>query len=511
MPPSDNEPENYSIDEMMERLKRAPSENPEDGEEVIRADGTHAIRLKKKKRRSNQPTQEQKKARRRVRIARVTAALVIIFLAIVVVIAAISYANSSFFREKLLRKIELTTGASVEMEQFRMNPQSANASTLTLRWPTGNILNNLALRGLKAEIFPSSFLGKLMSGDELIVEAGSLELQFPQPTQPMRAFTQSSEEKIILFNRYRIPKLNITLGNPKSPLLSVYKTEASLNTEIDGIKSQLSLYKGDVTIPQWPKLRLDRAMIEFVDGETKVVSIQIQHETDSYGQLELRGAVYPNQPDILSTLSVSLDSFQMSGITSPSFGRLISGRIDTMDIPKSNFLSFQTTENSSPTLKVAFQVNPSSRIEVRGFPFLGGLAQALDNTWFKEPLFDSNANGLIEREDGSLILRNFDFVNKNRLALRGEIRVSPDQKLSGNLEIGLAEPVMGTSRNVRLKALFGPARDGFHWLNLTIGGAVAAPTDDFKERLAAVGTAPPERSSSPEDSKATFEELTRPK
>ena len=147
MSSSPGEPEKYSIDEMMDRLKSSQSPNPDDGELVTRSDGTKAIRVRRRKRRSSQPLKEEKQAVRRVRIVQVTAAMVLVMLAALAVGGAVIYANSSPFREALVRKIEQATGATVELEQFRMNPKTANAGGLSLKWPAGNVLESLKLRG----------------------------------------------------------------------------------------------------------------------------------------------------------------------------------------------------------------------------------------------------------------------------------------------------------------------------------------------------------------------------
>lgn len=54
-----SELENYSINEIMERLKSRPADKSIDqGELVTRADDTQAIRVHRKKRRSHQPTKK---------------------------------------------------------------------------------------------------------------------------------------------------------------------------------------------------------------------------------------------------------------------------------------------------------------------------------------------------------------------------------------------------------------------------------------------------------------------
>src|SRR5687768_16151416 len=132
MPAAPSEPENYSIDEMMERLRNATEEAPVNGERVIRADGTEAIRVRKRKRRSSQPVKEARTRTRRARIVQASAALVLVFVAAIICGSAIIYANSSPFREDLVRKIQQASGAEIELQQFRMNPKTANAGKLSL-------------------------------------------------------------------------------------------------------------------------------------------------------------------------------------------------------------------------------------------------------------------------------------------------------------------------------------------------------------------------------------------
>lgn len=511
MPASPSEPEKYSIDEMMDRLKSSPQPNPEDGELVIRPDGTQAIRVKRRKRRSSQPVKRERQATRRVRIVQVTAAMILVFLAALAVGGAIIYANSRPFREGLVRHIEQTSGATVELEQFRMNPKTANAGRLTLKWPAGNVLESLTMRGINAEVFPPSFLGNAMTGEEISVSEGILLLKFPQPGEPLRSFPNPGELLPLRFNRYRIPTFNLSLGTPAAPVVRLTKSEASLNPETVNGRAQLSLYQGDVAIPGWPKLRLDRALVEFRGRETDVVGLRLLHETDNRGRFELSGPVYPYETERLSSLAVALDSFEISGIAGAALGRLVSGRIDSVPVADSNFFSFQPDENASPALEIAFQVSPSSRIEIRGFPFLTSLAQAMDDPWFLEPVFESDAGGTLHRKKGVLAFRNLNLQNKGRMAFQGEITMAANQQLSGNLRIGVADAMIGASKNTRLKTMFGPPQDGYRWATLKISGPATAPTDNFKELFTAATTGAQPDPASDGTGGSTFEELTRPK
>lgn len=507
-----SEPEKYSIDEMIDRLKGAPSENSEDGELVTRSDGSQAIRVRKRKRRSSQPHKEERHRTKRVRMIQVAAALILALGAALGIGVAIIYANSSPFRQDLVHKIEQVSGAAVDLQQFRMNPKTANAGGFTLAWPDGNVLKSLSLRGFTAQVSPASFFGNSMTGDEVSSTYGVLALQFPRSGQAVRNFPAVTGKSPIHFNTFRVSILDVTLGDPATPLIKLAGTEASLAPENINGRPQLSLYRGALTIDGWPKLRMDRALIEFRGTEAEIVGLRVLHETDDRGVLEFSGPIAPYKPDQPVTLAINFDAFQLSGITGTGLGRLISGKVDSLPIAKSNYLSFLPHEMPSPTLEVSFRVAPTSKIEVQGFPFLFALSQILgEDPWFLHPVFEGDAGGQVHREAGIVSLRNLNLESKGHMALRGEISLAAHQTLAGSLQVGLAEAVVSRTQNSRLKSMFGPPKDGYRWLTLKIGGPVAEPVDNFKE-LFSTATVIPRESLAPSGNEgSSFKELTRPK
>jgi hypothetical protein len=511
MPPVPSEPEKYSIEEMMEKLKNSPTGNPEDGELVIRPDGSQAIRVRKRKRRSSQPLKENHQRTRRARIVQVTAAMILVFLAAMIIGGAIIYANSKPFREGLTRKIEQASGATTALEQFRMNPKTANAGSLSLKWPAGNVLESLKLRGLTAEIFPSSFLGNAMTGEEISIAEATLALQIQQPGEALRNSPAPGGDLPIRFNRYRAPIFNLTIGNPKTPLLRLLKSEASLNPETAGGRAQISLYKGDIAIAGWPKLRLDRALIEFRGDEADIIGLRVLHESDNRGAFELSGTVTPYQADRISSLDVRLESFELAGIVGPSLGKIFSGKIDSLPVATSNFLAFKPSDEASLALDLAFRASPNSQIEVQGFPFLVGLAQGLDDPWFQHPVFEGDAGGSIHREGDVVTLRDLNLESKGRMALRGEISMALNQTLSGTLQLGVAEAMIASAKITRLNSMFGPATEGFRWITLKISGRAEAPVDNFKGLYTPSAVAPRENPAPDDSEGSSFEDLTRPK
>lgn len=509
-----SEPEKYSIDEMMDRLKNSSSENPEEGELVIRADGSQAIRVRKRKRRSTQPHKEEAQRTRRSRVVQVSAALVLIFMAAFAIGAAVIYANSSPFRKGLEDKIARSTGAEIELSQFRMNPKTANAGNLSLKWPGGNTLESFTLRGLSAEIFPASFLGKSMTGEEITIQEATLALRIPKAGEPLRSTTPLDGALPIRFNRYRFPMFHLTMGQPTAPDVRLFKSEATLDPQSVSGRPQLSLYQGQLTIANWPKLRVDRALIEFRGDETDIIGLRMLHETDDRGSLEVSGTIAPYKPDHLSTLEVKLTSFELSGITGTALGRLFSGRADSLSAAKSNYLTFHPTGSPAPELDIAFTSNPTSGISIQGFPFLFALSQTLNDEWFENPVFEADTKGFLHREKGVVSFRDLEFENKGRMALRGGLSIAPNQTLSGTLQVGIAEAMIASAPSVhlhQLNAMFGPAKEGFRWLEIKVSGPASAPVDTFKDRYSEANSSarpgiPPEK-----DGGSSFEELTRPK
>ncbi len=508
MPAAPSEPEKYSIDEMMNRLTATPSDDPANGELVTRSDGSQAIRVRKRKRRSTQPHKERAERNRRVRIVQVSAALILLLLAALAIGAGVVYANSKPFRETLASRISQSTGATPELETFRMNPRTANSGKLTLQWPQGNVLDTLSLHRLSAEIFPASFLGKAFTGEEITVAEAALTLRLPQPGEPLRAFPAANGLLPVRFKLYRTPAFTLTLAGSGGNLLQLARSEAAFAPQTVAGKPQMRLYRGDLGIPGWPKLRLDRGLIEFRGEQTDIIGLRLMHEAEDIGALTLSGTVSPYQTDHLSALAVSLENFQLSGLLGPQFGAIISGRVDSASTAKSNTFSFMPTAGSSPVLEVAFGVSPLSAIGVRGFPFLATLSRMLDeDNWFNNPLFDSEATGVLYRENSTVSLRDLNLESKGRMILRGDLSMNANQALSGILRVGLPESMV--PKGSPLKTVLGPPQDGYQWLSVKISGTAAVPADNFKELFERPAT-PAEDATAPGRG-SSFEELTRPR
>lgn len=508
--PVPSEPEKFSIDEMMERLKNPPTEAPiEEGELVTRADGTQAIRVRKRKRRSHQPHKEELRHQRRARMIQVSCAVIVVLLAVFTMGVAIIYANSAPFRENIVRMISQSSGTRVELEQFRVNPTRANAGRLLLSWPEGNAMRELAMRGVTAAIAPSSFLGKSFIGEEVTANEGNLSLALPQSGEPLRAMPPADGPMPVRFTRYAISRLHVKVGDPVQPLIHMRDIEASLQPFNDNGRPQLLLNRGDISIRGWHQIKLDRSHIEFRGSEVDIVGMRLLHQNDNRGFIDLSGTVSPYNTARPSKLDLRLENFLLTGIAGPDMGELISGRIHSVTSLDSNQLTFTPDSGSSASLAVSFCNSPTHAIELGGFPFLASLARLLEDNWFERPVFEIDATGTLRRNGQEIAFENLKFEHKGRMMLRGNLTMGADRRLSGQLEVGIAEAMVRAASNRRIDAMTGPAKDGFRWLNLTISGNVKNPGDNFLELLdsSKPGTQPAD---GPSAGTPSFEDLTTP-
>lgn len=509
MPDNSQDPDNYSIDDMIDRLKRRPTDGADDaGELVTRADGSQAIRIRKRKRRSNQPHKEEQTKTRRMRIIQVSGAFLLIVLAGLTAGGALVFGNSPLFRNRLAAGIHTRTGADVEMSEFRVNPKTANASLLDLTWPEGHVIRHLRLRSINAEIFPASFLGNALTGEEITAGQAELTLDFPVAGQPRKAEAVPSEPMDIRFKRYATNNLRLSLGAKSSPVLWLRDSEFTLQDRGPNARPQLLVNRGTIAIPGAPIWRLDRGHIEFRSDDIDVIGLRLLHETDNRGHMKLSGTVQAYEPGQQSTLAVQMDSFPFDGLVGDRLGKIFTGRINTSEVARSNFFSFTPAAETNGVLAVTFESSMATPFEVSGFPAFTLLARLLDDNWFERPAFETDVSGTVRRADGEVVISDLVCENRSRIALKANLRKTKDHRLTGTLRMGIAETMLKSSQNRRLERVFGESRHGFRWVELAISGRAEAPHDNF---AALYDATPAEATTLPGGTGApSFEDLTAP-
>lgn len=511
MPDPSSDPEKYTIDEMMDRLKGRESSDTSP-KLVTRSDGSQAMKVRKRKRRTNQADKEDAKRNHRVQLIQIAGFVILVVLLGLAGGIAILYANSSAYREALLEKLEVSSGAEVSITQFRINPATANANKVLLKWPAGNALGSLALDSITAKVAPQTFLGKVFSGEEIVARKGKLWLRAPDKLQPIRHKREAGGALPVRFSRYSVPFLDIGFGEATGRR-RLAGTEASFYGGVVADHAEIRLQGGLLEFDQWPPLVLDRSYIKVSDGALQIQSMRfgIPKGADvskaDTGSIDFTGTVNPLEAGAIHTLGANVQGMRLPYLVGVDFGRFFTGGVDSAEIPDSNFLAFSPDSPDSAVLELTLTNSVDSRIELGGFVFLSQLAAVLDERWYEAPIFEDDATFVVRRLGADVEIKDISFVNRGRMSIRGSLSNGNAGTLAGTLRIGLPETTVTAAQNKRLDLLFGPTREGYRWLDVKVGGTSAMPKDNFKEQYTKAGEAPSAEAKPKADDPDTFDSL----
>ncbi len=511
MPSDSPEPEKYSISEMMDRLKERSSGDPSSGELVVRADGSQAIKVRKRKRRSEQVERDSQKRAKRLRAIQLVVFLMLVLTALLVAGGALIYYNGSSYRSKVIERIGAATGAIAEVSQFRVTPLRVNASALTLTWPEHSVIKNLSLNGVSAELHVSSLLGQTLSGDEMTARDGELILSDPTVAGAGLLGEEASER--FRFSRFRTSDMTVILGDGRNPAVTVKQTEISFYPMSVNGRPELRLNKGTVGFGSgFPALNLDRGLFAFSGRQLEVLNLRLENPADARGVIELAGTITPFNKGRTSSLDIKkVENFPIEHLFGQEFGRILSGRIESRDLPNSNFLTFIPGSMESAQLMMAFRGGFSSKLTLSNLPFLNVLARTLDDSGYQRPSIDSGASGIIRMSSSGYSIEDLRLEAKSRLMLRGSLSVTNGRQLKGRLELGL--PANQVSNYLRaIDAEFSAPREEMRWIDIEVSGTTAAPEDDFGKRLISKTTRPANGADpSGATPRSQFEEATKPR
>jgi hypothetical protein len=499
MPPQD--PENYSIDEMMQRLKRRSSS---DGDELVtRADGTQMIRKRHRKRRTTQP--ERKPPRSTQQLRAIQVALVVVLLTVLLVggFGLLAYHNSSAFIQQTEADLGRLTGAKVQLDKFGISPLRAQAQGVELFWETPGLLHDAQFRNISAQINPIGFIGGTWGGEEVVARDGNLRLTFGNAG----AAAPNKEALPYQFMRYRCEKFTAQFGDDPATSLAVVGAEATLYVRSDA--TQLRLNGGSLNAPGWGLMPLARSHLLAKDGVLEL-ALHASDNLDGKGGIDLTGTFDPRAGSAALTLAAS--DFPLADLLGKDLSRLIGGRIDA-----TGMVSFDPADFASVELAANFQIGPQQAVTLMGLPIFAHLKQAFQDISLANPTFTTAAEGLIRRSADGIQISALRLEQRNVLAMAGNLAVDPSGKLSGTLEVGIADRLAMLSTSPEVMEPFATRRDGFRWTRITLGGTASAPEDSFVPPAAAAASSQPIPAPGPTPAPKTeaerlereFQELTR--
>ena len=476
MPQPDSEKDNYTIDEMMRRLSRRQETEPE---LVTREDGSQALKFKRRKRRTDQSAKKETKLKTRIHILQIAGTVLLLTIVCLVVGVGVLYVNSAGYRDSLTSKLEISSGAEVEMQQFRMNPVSANTRSMNLLWPAGSVLDKMDVYGVTAKISPSLCIGKTFGGDEVVADSGKLFLKVSDPSKPLRYVLRPEGGLPVKFSRYSMPFLDINFGG----FGAITKTEVSLYPGTVAGQAEIRLSGGVLQFAGWPSMTLDRSYILIKNSEFKIQNMRFQmpvaDQQSRAGYIDFAGTLSPIGATATNTLSAKLENFPLSHLIGNDLGRFFVGRIDSPETPDSNFLSFDINSPEDARLELTVTKTSDSQVDMSGFKFLQLLAIAFSDRWYEFPIFDEDVAMVVKRMGQNTEISAINLEKQGRMVVRGNISNGEGGAIKGKLRIGIPETTVLASGDKKLAKMFGQVREGYRWLDLDISGTGAVPEDDF--------------------------------
>lgn len=485
MPEPDTEPENYSIDEMMERL-RSRSGDTRDGEPelVTRDDGTQAYKVRKRKRRSHQPKKEKEKRQRRFKVAQVVGAVVLVGAAGLSLLGGVIYLNTDGYRKNLLSKVETWTGAKADVANLSVTPITIGAGSFKLQWPEGSMLKSLSANQVSGKLGLSSFFGT-WKGEELVASGGA-QLLLGAPAAERPAEPQRSGNLPFQF-RYRAKQLAVVAGDPARPAFRVDQSEGQL-TVLDEQASvcNLLLQGGTLTLQGWEPLTLDFASIQGVPGGLRLGTLRLIAPSAAKSSI-----VIDNPENHITgfdgkplTYGMELSHVPIGSLIGPGLGKLFTAEIDSVtdDKVEPASITLAVLSDQPVSFQAPFRARPTISPTLTGLAFLDRLKDDLKSALYTKPAFDLQAEGVVRRDAAGIRLEQLELRTRGYIALKGSITVGPAGELGGVLDIGIPEGSIHEAGAAYVRT-FRRNEAGIAWATVKLSGTIDKPADDFATQL----------------------------
>ena len=473
------EPESYTLEEMMKRLKER---GHEEGELVTRTDGSVAIKVKKRKRRSKQPHKEKAKRAQRLRVLQLGLIFFLITSFLALATGMLFYYNSNAFRESIRQKVAAWSGAEVEMVEFTVTPNNAKCANIHFTWPAGNYLRQLQISYPTAYLDASSFLGNKWGGTSVVAKSGKLVFSPAEVDSPRRA-GESPAETIFPFSfaSYRCEKLHLVgLDGNRTPWMTVDDTEASLVKTTRG--TQTRFVGGLIKLGGFQPMRVDRGSIYFEEQQMRCENLRLKPISGN-GVLEMENSLELYSPE-KSQVKLLLEEFPLEALLGNELDVIFSGHVDTPSAQANRFFTVHVGDLKTLRLQIGFRGSERDGLTIRNLPFLADISRELQNPEYaRQYTFSDRVEGEFIREHGISRIQGLRLEKKGNFVILGDVTAQENQ-LSGTLQVGLPSSAMfNHEQHSALKQIFTRQEDGYLWCEIKLSGKPGQPQDDFASQL----------------------------
>lgn len=509
-----DEPDRYSLDEMMNRLRSQGQGSPDGEPELVtREDGSQVMRVRKRKRRSRQPHKEEEKRRRKKSLALAGFLLALVMVLALLVLGWFLYLNGSGYRQKVADRVGAWTGSEVTLTSFRATPVSVGAGKVEFAWPEDAVASRLTLHGVVGDLRLSSHLGGEWTGREMVARnGGELVLRRVDGAPPVRG--ELPEGKCPFRMALRTPKLRVRFGEGEQAALAVHDAKASFVIPDPAQRvGNLVLEGGRTRVPGWGVFGVRFASLRLDGDGVSLGNLQLVPEGAPDAELRLIGEEMPplSVRGGESELRVRLKEVPSSVLLGGGLDQKIIGVFETLDDEhNTGALFLDPTDPGSLRFKVPIRSSLSSGVSVRGLGLFDELAAALEISNLAEPSFDSEGRALLTRDAATTRLDEIDFVAQGSVRLRGGIQVGARGELSGILEVGLPETTVLASGKASVRRVFARRDLGWQWASVTLSGTTRRPANNLAVLLAQQDQEAGPAEDGPRGLDDEFRELTTP-
>lgn len=512
MPTSDQEPENYSIDDMMDRL-RSRGEGGRDGqaELVVREDGTQVYRMRKRKRRTRQPKKEKERRQQRFRVAQVVVGVGLVAVSGLALLGSILYLNSAAHQSSVVERIRTWTGAEPQLTRFQMSPVRVSAGSVDLTWPESSMLRSLKLNEVRADLRISSIFGGAWKGSEMVAaNGGTLVLQ--QAVGSAAPASPGREGEVPFQFRYRSPNFTVLMGAGDAPAARLQSTEVSIAVlDAAATTANLQFEGGTLNVMDWGSFGLNFASFQIEPAGTRLTTMRLAPATDAKGEIEIFN---PQQVPLSfdsgeAEMAVRVDRVPFSSLVGEAFGKWLSATVETREGGENGTLLFKAGKSPSISYRIPFHATATSESAASQLPLFGILAEEVGEPWYRSPTFDLGFSGTAVRNRASGGIEDLSLEARGRLMITGQVMADAAGVLDGTLEVGL--PVSALSgASVPFRAVFLRKEGGHAWATVRVSGSGLKPSDDLQEQITqATATASP-ASGGKEGMEDEFRDLSTP-
>ena len=503
----DTEPENYSLDEMMERLRSRTEGGAGDDtpELVTRADGSQMYKVRKRKRRTQQPKKEAEKRKTRSQMLLVVAGGGVVGLSLLGFLGSLVYLSSASFKDKIMGQVETWTHSKVTSEGLRFTPASVAAKEFILNFPEDSMIASLKAFELKGDVRVVSYLSGPLSGTEISANAGVLNLR--EPTG-LKNQAPSNPGTLPFQFRYHGRHFDIVGGNPDRPAFDVHQTEASFMVQ-ENNKANLQLEGGTVVYQNWEPFRLNFASLQMENGSVRLGRLSLNVPGADRSEIEL---LDPSNSPLnfeggKNTYDLKATKVPMSTLAGRGLGAILSCDVDSLPAAdgKKASLVFEYGADSQLSFTIPFRSN--SAAHASRLPMFDYLAKRLNTEEYRNPKFDLNARGVIYRDQAGVRIEEIQLDNKGYISIAGRMSADPSGALSGQLEIGIPDAVVGDG-GMDFQTAFTRSARGMKWLSVHLSGSVDQPQDDLEKIIVATGKLGADHTQEEQEDKA-WDEATK--